>query len=59
MDQTIFSSKRKWMILPCEVQGNARFAAAIDNGNEKLQERKRLIDQQRSKVRAGLDIWLA
>ncbi len=34
------------------LQSNAKFAVAIDQGNKKLQERKRLIDEQRSQVHA-------
>lgn len=33
------------------MQSNAKFAVAIDKDNAKLQERKELIDQQRSQVK--------
>ncbi len=32
------------------LQSNAKFAVAIDRDNAKLQERKKLIDEQRSRV---------
>jgi hypothetical protein len=34
------------------MQSNAKFAVAIDKDNKKLQERKRMIDEQRSQVQA-------
>ncbi len=38
--------------LPSAPQDNARFAVTVDKENERLQERKKLIDRQRQQVRA-------
>ncbi len=36
------------------MQGNAKFAVAVDGSNEKLQQRKQTIDALRQKVRPPL-----
>ena len=48
--QKFFSAVLGTKYLVGALQSNAKFAVAIDKDNAKLQERKRLIDEQRSKV---------